>query len=115
QLEPDPDALVVHLVRDTHIRGVVVDPDGVLLAGIRVRRFRDVSELLSAGPTAQQTATDPHGRFELENVPTGETRLAVDSPEHAMHLDGPFEVTGAATVERRIVLSRGASLRGRLR
>jgi hypothetical protein len=113
-IDPDPDAFIVRLARRTHVLGRVLDAhSGVALQGARVRSFRHESELHGIEP-APETRTDDAGRFELSDLPTGETRLAVEHEDRALVLDGPFVVTGSAPVERRILLGRGARIHGRL-
>jgi hypothetical protein len=113
-LDPDPDANVARLLRGTLVRGRVADrASGAPVTGARVRAFRAEDELRRSDRKPPETTTDAGGRFELVNLPVGPITLAVDHEEHALVLDGPFEV-GVRPVERWIELGSGATVRGRL-
>ncbi|HEX6882315.1 MAG TPA: sigma-70 family RNA polymerase sigma factor [Planctomycetota bacterium] len=108
-LDPDPGACELRLVRATRVSGVVVDAaTGAPLQGARVWSSTRIM------PTREHphARTDPAGRFELRDLPTGPTTLHVELISHAPATDGPFLLAGAS--ERRIELGHGASVVGRL-
>jgi RNA polymerase sigma factor (sigma-70 family) len=104
-VDPDPAACVIALVRQTVVRGQVVDVDGAPVAGAVVSLVgrRD-------GPRA---TTDGAGRFELLGLAAGETTLAVEAEGFARLREGPFEV-GGTPLQLRIQLDRGARVVGRV-
>ncbi|HVS18473.1 MAG TPA: carboxypeptidase regulatory-like domain-containing protein, partial [Planctomycetota bacterium] len=104
-VDPDPADCVVALVRETLVRGQIVDPDGAPVAGAVVSLV-DRKD----GPRA---TTDGAGRFELLGLAAGETTLAVEAEGFARLRDGPFEV-GGVPLQHRIQLDRGARVVGRV-
>jgi RNA polymerase sigma factor (sigma-70 family) len=116
-LEPDPAALVVALERAGGVRGLVLDASGSPVAGARVRRHTLAEPLgLDAWEFLDplQTTTDADGRFDLANVPPGETWLALGAPGFPDVVDGPFTVLAGGTSEREVALGGGARVAGRL-
>lgn len=104
-VDPDPAACEVALVRETLVRGQVVDPQGIGVAGAQVS---DAGQRDGASVT-----TDAYGRFELRGLSTGERTLAVAAEGFASHRDGPFELA-SASVTRRIELRSGGRIAGRV-
>lgn len=104
-VDPDPAACEVALVRETLVRGQVVDPQGIGVAGAQVS---DAGQRDGASVT-----TDAYGRFELRGLPAGERTLAVAAEGFASHRDGPFELA-SASVTRRIELRSGGRIAGRV-
>jgi RNA polymerase sigma factor (sigma-70 family) len=104
-LDPDPEACRIALVRRTVVRGVVVDRDGVPVAGAAVSLVGQAD-----GPRA---TTDAAGRFELQGLAAGETTLAVEAEGFARLREGSLDVSGTPR-QLRIQLDRGARVIGRV-
>lgn len=104
-LDPDPAACEVALVRQTVVRGMVVDLEGAPVAGAVVT--------LVGRKDGPRATTDGAGRFEFHGLAAGETTLAVEAEGFARLGEGPFEV-GGTPLQLRIQLDRGARVVGRV-
>jgi len=112
-VDADPDELVARLVSSTRLTGTVVEAESghpIADALVRIVRPGEIPEMRDEAP---RTASGANGSFELVDVPTGVTLLAVSHPAWTEALDGPFEV-GAAPIHRTIELDGGARLSGRV-
>lgn len=116
----DEEGPVFVMQRGSRISGQVIDgKTNQPLAGVLVRRFNRATRI-DMGPDRDskhdrvwEATTDEAGRFELEGVPAGETRLGVAAPDFATRVDGPFDVLpGGDLVEREIRLAGGGVITG---
>jgi hypothetical protein len=116
-IDPLPEACVLRMVRGCDVRGRVVDADGRACIGAHVAcRLASDSDDGFANDhqeSAVSTCTND-GRFNLGPMVAGSYVLMIEVIGRRPFIDGPFDIPPTGTINRTIVLPRGASLHGRL-
>jgi uncharacterized GH25 family protein len=113
--QSDAEALVVRLSRFARVRGVVVDSAGKPVAGATLEVQSESSGQRVVFQRGEQDATDDEGRFELDDVTPGASKLTAKHAQHAPSL--PFELRltpGEELADVRLVLPIGGSVVGRI-
>lgn len=111
----DADALVVRLSRFARVRGIVVDSAGKPVAGATLE-----VESLSSGnhvvfQRGEQDATDDEGRFELDDVTPGASKLTAKHAQFAPSEPYQLRLTsGEEIADVRLVLPVGGRVAGRI-
>jgi protocatechuate 3,4-dioxygenase beta subunit len=113
--QSDAEALVVRLSRFARVRGVVVDSAGKPVAGATLEVQSESSGQRVVFQRGEQDATDDEGRFELDDVTPGASKLTAKHAQFAS--SAPYEVRltpGEELADVRLVLPVGGRIAGRI-
>ena len=111
----DAEALVVRLSRFARVRGVVVDSAGKPVAGATLEVDSESSGRRVVFQRGEQDATDDEGRFELDDVTPGASKLTAKHAQHAPSAPYQLRLTpGEELADVRLVLPVGGRVVGRI-
>lgn len=113
--QSDEDGLVVRLSRFARVRGIVVDAAGKPVAGATLEVASDSSRASMVFQRGEQDASDEEGRFELDDVTPGASKLTAKHAQHAP--SAPYELRltpGEELADVRLVLPVGGRITGRI-
>lgn len=100
------------------VRGVVLDPEGRPVAGIRVdvsarpAELRQIEPWLLASPKEVEVKTDAEGRFHFHGLPPRAHALRVFSPQHPRHVEIVLPEPADVVSEVEVRLSEGGLVGG---
>lgn len=120
QLDPDPEDCVIALFPGTRLHGVVtLSSTGLPLGGVRIKRFtadRPLQVTQSKNVHGgMQTETRSTGNYVFEDLPAGDTYLALIHPSIGSQIVGPIQIEpGKVSVEHHVVISLDGRIGGRL-
>jgi len=113
--QSDADALVVRLSRFARVRGVVVDSAGKPVAGATLEVDSESSGQRMVFQRGEQDASDDEGRFELDDVTPGASKLIAKHAQHAPSMPLELRLTpGEELADVRLVLPVGGRITGRI-
>ncbi|MFO1053729.1 MAG: carboxypeptidase-like regulatory domain-containing protein [Planctomycetota bacterium] len=117
--EPDPEACVLRLKKGAIVAGLVVSTaDNAPIEGATITWFDDEQELEHARYEPYgliRAVTDATGRFELEDVPAGATKLSIEATGRPRRVEWPFDTLSGERITRTIVVPDGGKVHGVIR